>query len=551
MEAWTTLIAGACTWSSDCLNGRACVGGTCCVFSTYDANPPSYYSPSSSQGYSNCTSCNSLNGGQCGACAPGYQLESQYNHGHGWSSGNMVCRQVCDPATEYRRSSTDVLCTKKLGPGSSCNSYGTASSNASCLSGLCGGGACCNAAAAAAGCTKGCENSWHVTPGMCTNKSIAGETCQTSSDCFGGKACVGGTCCVFSTYDANPPSYYSPSSSQGYSNCTSCNSLNGGQCGACAPGYQLESQYNYGPWSSSGNMICRQVCDPATEYRRSSSDVLCTKKLAPGSYCDSSDMCASGLCGGGTCCDQTAVASGCSKGCEPVSGSCTTKSVGAGAKLNSVDPWVERRLVSYCLKYRILNGYKFAFQIQLLAATNRARGRRARRATIASSEERASVDAAVSSPRMRYRSRLIPTVRRAAPAMARAVLAVQDTSSRHETLPRGLLFPDTRAAATFVAKSAIQQQSIAGPRMMYSARRNRRPERRAMHMLQACGTARPIQMCIPMRNVFLDCAAAHPISARESASVATPPPLRRAVRRRDAKPSPGRARPLTRSNCST
>ena len=299
-------------------------------------------------GYSNCTSCDASNGGQCGACAPGYQLESRY--GPMGSGGDMICRQVCDPATEYRRSSSDVFCTKKLVPGSYCDS------SDQCASGLCSGGYCCNAAAAAANCTKACESSWHVTPGMCTNKSMPGESCQTTSDCFGGSACVGGTCCAFSEYDANPPPYMGMGGG-GYSNCTSCDSLNGGQCGACAPGYQLESRYDYGPGGSKGNKVCRQVCDPATEYRRSSSDVFCTKKLPPGSYCynspgndhDPSDQCASGLCSGGTCCDQTAVASGCSKGCEPVSGSCTTKSVGL-CELNSVNPCLERRPLSKLLR---------------------------------------------------------------------------------------------------------------------------------------------------------------------------------------------------------
>ena len=177
--------------------------------------------------------------------------------------------------------------------------------------------------------------------------TLVAGACTWSSDCLNGRACVGGTCCAFSEYDANPPYYYMGMGGGGYSNCTSCDASNGGQCGACAPGYQLESRY--GPMGSGGDMICRQVCDPATEYRRSSSDVFCTKKLVPGSYCDSSDQCASGLCSGGTCCDQTAVASGCSKGCEPVSGSCTTKSVGL-CELNSVNPCLERRPLSKLLR---------------------------------------------------------------------------------------------------------------------------------------------------------------------------------------------------------
>ena len=181
---------------------------------------------------------------------------------------------------------------------------------------------------------------------MCTNKSIAGETCQTSGDCFNSGACVNGTCCAFSYYEATNSMYNQYS----YSNCTACNSLNKGQCGACAPGYQLEYQYPssmYGAGSvGSGNMVCRQVCDPLTEYRRSWSDALCTKKLTPGISCSTSDTCASGLCGGlswnmfsggsgsSYCCDAAAAAANCSKGCEPMSGQCTTKP-GPGEKCQS------------------------------------------------------------------------------------------------------------------------------------------------------------------------------------------------------------------------
>ena len=130
-------------------------------------------------GLSNCTACNnashtSSNGSsyvqyQCSACGAGSQL---FNPGYG---GDNQCQELCDPATEFRSSSTSLTCSKKYSAGSSCSSYysntydsGNWSSygNTSCLSGLCGGSYCCNEAAAAESCGR-CES----TSGACFNIS--------------------------------------------------------------------------------------------------------------------------------------------------------------------------------------------------------------------------------------------------------------------------------------------------------------------------------------------------------------------------------------------
>uniref|UniRef100_A0A7S0X9E7 Uncharacterized protein n=1 Tax=Mantoniella antarctica TaxID=81844 RepID=A0A7S0X9E7_9CHLO len=264
----------------------------------------------------------------------------------------MVCRQVCDPASQFRRSLSDISCTAKLTPGTYCNAY----QPDECASGLCGGASskfptsrfCCDQAATTSNCSQGCES---IT-GQCTNKSGPGETCNTSTDCFSEKACLNGKCCQFSQMDmslsADP---------HGVTNCNSCD--NSGMCSACGVGFKFEARYPH-RWfhmPGTGGMVCRQQCDPATEYRKFSSDLVCTKKLAPGQSCYSipsynhhpDDTCQSGLCGGtpymnegnsyesnivgsvGFCCDKAAAASNCSKGCEAISGACTAMS-GAGER---------------------------------------------------------------------------------------------------------------------------------------------------------------------------------------------------------------------------
>ena len=99
-----------------------------------------------------------------------------------------------------------------------------------CKSGLCGGGGaansmsylsysmcsydpytghgggqnyCCNNEAKAAGCTKPCDK----TTGDCTTKSMPGETCSTSADCFNDGACLSGRCCAFAACDHNGGHY--------------------------------------------------------------------------------------------------------------------------------------------------------------------------------------------------------------------------------------------------------------------------------------------------------------------------------------------------------
>ena len=208
-------------------------------------------------------------------------------------------------------------------------------------------GFCCSAAAAG-NCSKGCE----PTTGECTEKPSVGEACAatknattsttTQGSCYMNATCLNGTCCGFS-----------PGSLE-YYNCAACSSVNG-SCTACAPGYTLDHAFYpyYIPYyMTPGNgvgasTVCRQICDNATEYRRSPQDIMCTKKMAPGSYCTSNDACALGLCGGitanntrqpyvhyGFCCNQAATAAKCTRGCEYWTGECTTKAI-AGEKCAS------------------------------------------------------------------------------------------------------------------------------------------------------------------------------------------------------------------------
>ena len=119
-----------------------------------------------------------------------------------------------------------------------------------CKSGLCGGGGaansmsylsysmcsydpytghgggqnyCCNNEAKAAGCTKPCDK----TTGDCTTKSMPGETCSTSADCFNDGACLSGRCCAFAACDHNGGHYpgmsgYEDKQRYRYQSCTQC-----------------------------------------------------------------------------------------------------------------------------------------------------------------------------------------------------------------------------------------------------------------------------------------------------------------------------------------
>ena len=114
-------VGGVCVTSVDCYNAKACLSGTCCNFGLTNTM---YSYPGSSNYYDttaagNCTNCdyNSTrsswsNQYTCNACAPGSEL---YQYGmYVWQ-----CGKICDPATEYRRSSYDSYCTQRVSAGAS------------------------------------------------------------------------------------------------------------------------------------------------------------------------------------------------------------------------------------------------------------------------------------------------------------------------------------------------------------------------------------------------------------------------------------------------
>jgi hypothetical protein len=169
-----------------------------------------------------------------------------------------VCRQTtCDPNTEFRKSARDVHCSKNSSAGQACSTFNGDDGyepSGGCLTGLCGvggepiagsgwyppvDGMCCNEAAVSAGCTKvgsggyrstsrslpdtmyllvplsrlrsprcvammsraiygrlytkGCE----AGSGACTDKAGAGESCESSDDCYGGAYSTGaGAACL-------------------------------------------------------------------------------------------------------------------------------------------------------------------------------------------------------------------------------------------------------------------------------------------------------------------------------------------------------------------
>ena len=332
-EANNVTVGGSCATSSDCYDNRACIKGTCCAFQTRTASYPWYSNYYDTSAIGNCTDCsyNSTrysNSPQysCNACAAGSELYVDWSPG----SSGYRCRKSCDPATEYRRYSSDSYCTKKGSAGAPCTTvYGQLSASATCLSGHCGGSYCC---AHASGANSSSCPVCDVGTGACSNTSQIGGSCATSSDCYDNRACIKGTCCAFQTRTASYPWYSNYYDTSAIGNCTDCsyNSTrysNSPQysCNACAAGSEL-----YVDWSpGSSGYRCRKSCDPATEYRRYSSDSYCTKKVSAGAPCttvygqwSASATCLSGHCGGSYCCDQAAaVLANCTL-CASISGRC-------------------------------------------------------------------------------------------------------------------------------------------------------------------------------------------------------------------------------------
>ena len=142
-----SFVGGSCNSSSDCFNGMACLGGTCCAFSNSSMAPVYRYNGTGysvvDTGTTNCAACNNAsqtsNDGfsnqryQCSACTAGSQLFDYY--------GGYQCQQTCDSATEFRSNRASLTCLKKYSAGSSCSSSSSSSSStgdSKCLSGLCG-----------------------------------------------------------------------------------------------------------------------------------------------------------------------------------------------------------------------------------------------------------------------------------------------------------------------------------------------------------------------------------------------------------------------------
>ena len=333
----------------------ACLGGSCCAFSNSSMAP--YYGPLPTggtglldTGTTNCTACNNVSRTtyygygstsaqyQCSACNAGSQLFDHY--------GGYQCRQTCDPSTEHRRYSSDVLCTERLSPGSDAAAPAPAPGS--------------DAAAPA--------------PAISPTGSQVGGSCSSSVDCYGANACLSGTCCAFSTSSMAP--YYGISRTGGYSpgsngygwwdtgttNCTACNDASwtafsgniANQCSACKAGSQLFDSGSYygGAYGGyHGGYKCQQTCDPATEFRTRQASLICSKKYSAGSSCSSSSIsvtgdstCLSGLCGGSYCYSEAAAAELCGL-CES-DGACSNKSQIGGSCTSSADCYEDSACLS-------------------------------------------------------------------------------------------------------------------------------------------------------------------------------------------------------------
>ena len=186
--------------------------------------------------------------------------------------------------------------------------------------------------AADADCYDTNANWCHSETGVCASKSDTGGACTTDSHCKYDRACLGGYCCRFHDLDDD----YG-----GASYCTACtprtditkNFLWEAPCTACEEGAWLdvsEVQERIDDYSDSdydlANVVadfgvCRETCT-ADEYQ---SGTGCAAKRAAGESCGgSSDLCASGMCGGNYCCDEAAASAGCSNPCDAGTGACAT-----------------------------------------------------------------------------------------------------------------------------------------------------------------------------------------------------------------------------------
>lgn len=381
----------ACSTKDDCYGEHACLGGKCCSFThseyTQSSNDPYMYMYSyNNERISKCTACGGTDEkdrygsdrpGQCVSCAAGYRLltgkETDVNNG--WESG--VCGPTCNSTSYLDAGMWPMQCVTKTDAGKYCHNpwpyYDpmTASGAANsqpldnfntggfmCKSGLCGGGGansmsmsmsmsycsydpmtgyagdqnyCCNDAAKAAGCKKPCDK----TTGACTTKSMPGETCTSSADCFNDRACIGGRCCSFAACDhtaqAPPPPppggydpyggmyYYEDNQRYRYRSCNQCSDTeakdhNGverpGMCTSCGGDERLligdpkeESTY----WDAG---VCAPKCAEGEYFEGGM--FKCQAKNKAGTYCwshyqwdpitgEAMDiggfMCTSGVCG--------------------------------------------------------------------------------------------------------------------------------------------------------------------------------------------------------------------------------------------------------------
>ena len=173
-------------------------------------------------------------------------------------------------------------------------------------------------------------------------QSLAGQSCTTTDDCFGGKACLGSEgnkrCCAFteSNFNANNGMY---------KGCNSCGDETAydiydirtpGICETCESGYtyldgQAHSTISFEPgdYEFLGRCIADDKCDFSTQYIYSmgTNEVHCTNKVAAGQSNSYSWKCLSGVSLGGFCCAEGVTSEGCASGmCDSGTGACSTKS---------------------------------------------------------------------------------------------------------------------------------------------------------------------------------------------------------------------------------
>jgi hypothetical protein len=279
--------------------------------------------------------------------------------------GKCLADDKCSSEQYMTAMTSSVYCQTRGDAGASCQ---ISDQLYHCKSEVCAGpsgstsGYCCSDEVAAdiGACASGtCESG----SGLCSDKKLPGETCDSSDDCYNGAKCLpeggGGRCCEFTKQSFDDAQF--SGGMNDYNNigkCAACGDASivdsrgearAGMCQSCAAGYTLlEGQQppnymvkyptdDYNSQYILGKCLADDKCSSEQYMTAMTSSVYCQTRGDAGASCQISDQlyhCKSEVCAGpsgstsGYCCsDEVAADIGaCASGtCESGSGLCSDK----------------------------------------------------------------------------------------------------------------------------------------------------------------------------------------------------------------------------------